>query len=290
MLNKRCGKEYIIFIILLGFLISSCASKEPVPIKSAPKEADSSPQSISKHACDNIFYPFSLDNQWIYRIEYGTESDTTDSSDFAITVSGLNESSTEISTLDYGTSIVTKTEVQCQEGAILYFPLTELNMVMADLKGGLNVAHQSGVFMPSEVDFESSDWSNTWETGYSASGEMEANFDGENFRAALSESPINMNWRVVSQGEFIQTPAGEFSDVIRIQREINIDVESFEAVIEGSAINISTTLTIQMDMFYAPGIGLVQEDITSAKIKLFGIDFPVEANGKMILTSYSIAD
>ena len=69
-----------------------------------------------------------------------------------------------------------------------------------------------------------------------------------------------------------------------------MNIDSFEAVIEGNAINLSTTLTIQMDMFYSPGIGLIQEDITSAQIKLFGIDFPVEANGKMVLASYSIAD
>jgi len=280
----------MIFVIILGTLISSCIDKEPVPVNTVPEETDFSPQSISNHACNNIFYPFSLNNQWIYRIEYGNESDTSDSSALAVTVSGLDESSAEISTLDYGTSIITKTEVQCQEGAILNFPFTELNMVFSDLKGDLLIAHQSGIFMPSEVDFESSDWSNSWETEFSASSEMEVNLDGENFRAILTESPINMSWSTVSQVESIQTPAGVFSDVTKIQREIDMNIDSFEAVIEGNAINLSTTLTIQMDMYFAPGIGLIQENITSAQIKLLGIDFPIEANGKMFLTSYSIAD
>ncbi len=101
---------------------------------------------------------------------------------------------------------------------------------------------------------------------------------------------MNMNWSVVSKNEFIQTPAGDFSDVVKIHREIDIDVKSLDVTIEGNAINISTTITIQMDMYFAPGIGLVQEEITSAKIKLYGIDFPIEANGKMVLNSYSIAN
>ena len=270
------------------FLILSCRPNEPVIIESAPE--DTATPSIIKHPCNNIFYPLALDNQWIYRIEDGVETDASAFSDFAMTVSGLDNTSAEISTLDYDTSIVTTTEVQCQDGAIISFPLTELNMVFAELEGDLNVSHISGKFMPSEMDFEADNWSNSWETGYSASGEMKANFDGENFRAKLAESPIRMSWRVLSQGEVIQTPAGEFSDVYKIQRDLIIDIESFDAVIEGNAINISTTLMLQMDMYFAPEIGLLREDITSAKIKLFGIDIPIEASGKMILTAYSVSD
>ena len=288
-MKKRIGSTFLVLISFTSIFIASCSRDDPnAPSQSSPNTSDLAESTSTEHACGNIFYPLALGNEWIYKIEYGDLSSDQESSDFVLTVSDVQDSTAEISALNYHTGIVTKTQVMCMEGAILNFPLTELNMVFAELDGSLDIEYQSGVFMPSAADFETDGWVISWSTKFNASGSLEANYEGENLRATLSESPIEMDWKVISQDEVIQTPAGEFSNVKKIQRDINIEVSSFEAVIEGNAFNVATTLTIQTDLYYSPNIGLVQEKINLAYIKLFGVKFPIETSGKMVLTSYSL--
>jgi hypothetical protein len=290
-MKKRVGFTFLAVILFTGILIASCSRDDTnAPSQNPPNTSDTAESTSTEHACGNIFYPLALGNEWIYKIEYDDLSSDQEPSDFVLTVSDVQESTAEISALNYDTGIVTKTQVMCLEGAILNFPLTELNMVFTELDGSLDIKYQSGVFMPSAADFETDGWVISWSTKFIASGILEANYEGENLRATLSESPIEIDWEVISRDEVIQTPAGEFSDVVKIQRNISIEVSSFEAVIEGNAFNVATTLKIQTDMYYSPNIGLVQEKINSATIKLFGIKFPIETSGKMVLTSYSLND
>jgi hypothetical protein len=58
--------------------------------------------------------------------------------------------------------------------------------------------------------------------------------------------------------------------------------------IQGNDVNISTTLTVDTELWYAPHIGLVKQDVNGISIKLYGISFPVEAYGYIQLSSYTI--
>lgn len=284
------------FLILS--LMAGCSGKD------APEQTEADSASIDAPVaevadvmedgpCDNVFYPLRKDNQWIYKLDAymdnfeGQEIESS-SSDLALTVSEVSDSSVVIAALDYDTGIVTQSTVQCEDQAIVNFPLTELNMVFGDLSGNLDVQYVSGKFMPSKKDFAGSNWSLEWETEYKASGSLEANYDGESLSAVLSDSPVKMRWQVTGTGETQDVEAGTFSDLVKINREISIDITSLKTYIEGEQIELSTTLTLDTNMFYAADIGLIKQDINSASIKLFGINFPLEAWGFIELKAYTL--
>ena len=65
----------------------------------------------------------------------------------------------------------------------------------------------------------------------------------------------------------MQVPAGAFDNLVKVNREISVDVSSLNAVIEGNEINVSTTLTVDTSMWFAPHIGLVKQEINAASVK-----------------------
>jgi hypothetical protein len=206
----------------------------------------------------------------------------------AFTVSESGDTSAVLGALDYDTGVVTQTTVQCQDQTIVNFPITELNMVFGDLAGDIKVDYVSGVFMPSESEFEANGWAMEWETEYKASGNIDASFEGESLNAVLEESPVRMRWQVVSRGDSMQVPAGTFNDLVKINREISFDISSLTTYIEGSEMSFATTLTIVSNLWYAPHIGLIKQEVDAASIEVFGMNFPVDAWGYTELSSYTI--
>jgi hypothetical protein len=287
-MNYRKISIIISFAIILGSTFGCLKNKpaEQTPVENNTETvitAEPTPQ-----ACSNIFYPLVLDNQWIYQFTYQDPSAGSDASDLGMTVSEASESSAVLAVLDYDTGIVTQSTAKCQNGAIINFPLTELNMVFGDLAGDLALQYVSGLFMPSEQDFLTGEWQNKWETEFTASGEMSGSFEGDSLTAKLSSSPVKMEWQVASTGESLQVLAGSFTDVVKINREISIDVTSLKGNFEGNAVDIATTLVINSDMWYAPHVGLIKQELKSASVKLFGINFPIETAGIVELKSYKV--
>lgn len=286
----------LITALLIVGLLTGCSGeeKQEQAVAADDNEVDAPVvENTDSGACDNVFYPLKKDNQWIYKLDaymdnFENQEIESSSSDLALTVSEVSESSAVLAALDYDTGIVTQSTVQCEDQAIINFPLTELNMVFGDLAGNLDVEYVSGKFMPSKKDFAGSNWSLEWETEYKASGTLEANYDGETLSAVLSESPVKMRWQVTGTGESQEVAAGTFNDLVKINREITIDIQSLKTYIEGEQIDIATTLTLDTNMFYAANIGLIKQDINSASIKLFGINFPLEAWGFVELKSYTL--
>ena len=166
--------------------------------------------------------------------------------------------------------------------------MTELKMVLGKLSGDLALDYKSGIFMPSEKTFIENNWEMEWETEYVANGTLEGTYKGETLTAELSSSPVTMNWQVVSTNESLDVQAGHFDNLVKMNREISFDVSSLKAVINGNNINLSTTLTINTDLWYAPNVGLIKQDVNSASIKLFGISFPIDAWGYIELDSYTL--
>ena len=288
--------KLIIALLLIG-LLSSCSGEEEQNQSQAAGSdvvvTEEAGEEAGGEACNNIFYPLKKDNQWIYKLDtymddYAGQELEYSSSDLGLTVSEVGESSAVLAALDYDTGIVTKSTIQCQDLAIINFPLTELNMVFGDLAGNLDVEYVSGKFMPSEQEFLDNDWTIEWETEYKASGTIEAVNEGETLSATLVESPVKMRWQVTETGETLEVAAGSFSDLVKINREIAFDITSLKTYIAGDQVDISTTLTLDTDMYYAPNIGLVKQEVNAASIKLFGVNFPIEAWGYIELKSYTV--
>ena len=291
---KRKHFSQILAAFLAVALLSACgspaAAAEPSQAQSAPAaDADQAPASeTAAGPCDNIFYPMTLDNQWVY--DYGMEDTggNIQAASMALTVSQSEGSSAVLAALSYDTGLVTESAVQCSDQAILNFPITELKMVLGELAGNIDLQYQSGTFMPSEQNFITSNWSMQWETDYTASGSLQASYEGEELSAVLDASPVKMKWKVVGTGESLQVPAGDFNDLVKMERQISFDVSNLQTNIQGNDVNISTTLTVDTELWYAPHIGLVKQNVNGISIKLYGISFPVEAYGYMQLSSYTV--
>jgi hypothetical protein len=142
--------------------------------------------------------------------------------------------------------------------------------------------------MPSENGLMDAGWQLDWKTSFTADGEISANADGETFRATFQSSPLDMDWKIVGTGGSLTVPAGYFENVVQLERSIKIEVDSLQAVVRGQHVNVSTTLNLLTEMYYAPGVGLLKEEFTSASVRLFGMNFPISGSGSMELISYRI--
>jgi len=295
-------KSLLCFLFLFLFILTGCSKSEPSaqPQTPAPEEADAqlpvataAGSDSPAGACDNIFYPLALNNQWVYRfdmyeMDYSESTLDAVASETAMTVSAVSADSAELALLDYNSGLVTQSTVRCQDQAILDFPMTELKMVFVDLAGSLEIEYVSGLFMPSEQQLIDSDWNMSWETQYAASGTLNGSYEGESLSASLSHSPIKMKWQVLSTGETLEVKAGTFSDLVKVNREISFEIPSLKATFQGNPLDISTKLTLNTDLWYAPHIGLVKQAVNSAQVKVLGIDFPISAWGYIELVSYQV--
>ena len=278
-----------ILLSVVAFLASSCGKPDAQP---APEDSDINGSNseeehpvIQDDPCNNIFYPLALDNEWIYQIQIEGEDGQPEIAELGLKVSEVNESSAVLAALDYDTGIITQSTAECEQGSILNFPMTEMNLVFGEVAGDMQLQYNSGVFMPSYTDFEAENWTNTWETDFTASVVINGIYDNETITVALSESPVNMSWQVIEIDGTIQVPAGNFDDVVLIKRKLTFEVTSLKATIEGQVIDISTTLVLNSNMWYLPYVGLLKQELDSATINFYGIDFPIESIGKIELKS-----
>jgi len=285
-------KNKISIGILLSIIIvlaSSCGKPDAQPAPEDPDINGSNSEEeqpvIKNDPCSNIFYPLALGNEWIYQLQIEMESGQPEISELGLTVSEVNESSAVLAALDYDTGIVTQSTAECEDGSILNFPMMEMILVFGEVAGDMQFQNNSGVFMPSHTDFEVANWTNTWETDFTASGVINGKYDNETATVALSESPVRMSWQVIEKDGTIQVPAGNFDDVVLIKRKLTFEVTSLKATIEGQLIDISTTLVLNSNMWYLPYVGLLKQELDSATINLYGIDFPIESIGKIELKS-----
>ncbi len=280
----------LLAVVLLAACGAPAANVEPAPQDPAPADNNDPVPTAQPAAgpCDNIFYPMTLNNQWVYDYNMEDTSGNSQGASMALTVSQSEGASATLAALSYDTGLVTESAVQCSEQAILNFPITELKMILGELAGNIDLQYQGGTFMPSEQDFVDNNWSMEWETDYVASGSLQAYYEGEELSAVLDASPVKMKWKVVGTGESMQVPAGDFSDLVKIERQISFDISNLQTNIQGNDVNISTTLTVDTELWYAPHIGLIQQNVNGISIKLYGISFPVEASGTVQLSSYTI--
>jgi hypothetical protein len=276
--NKHLKNISAVFLLLL--LITACNSQERTVTASAPQNFEGS----TTHPCNNVFYPLARNNQWSYQLYIEGEP----SSQTTLIVEETNETSAELTVVDNDSGTVTQSTVQCNEGEIINFPVTELNMAKGFLDGEVDIQHVDGVFFPTESALTDANWQLSWKTESLANGQLGTTIDGENFSAVLSSSPVNMEWQVLSTGGSLSVPAGNFENVVLIERRLEINVTELQAVFRGQNVNVSSTLSIITHMYYTPGIGLLKQELESAGLRFFGVNFPIEADASLVLTSYQI--
>ncbi len=283
--NRRIFILNRICILLLVFL-TSCGSKE----KSEKLDETINQVTAERegHACINVFYPLKLGNQWIYRPNLEDQSFLKASSDIVISVPETRDASAVVSVINNDASINARIAFECIDGAIINFPVTELNMGANQEGNNLKLEYVSGVYMPSEEDFSSKNWQVAWNSEYKANGQIGATYAGESFSALLSSAPIKVDWQIMNSGTALEVPAGKFENVVHIQRNIEMDITKLEASIEGKRINLPAKLKLTTQMFYAPGVGLLKMELDSVTVTFFGINYPLEVPVSVELASYHL--
>jgi hypothetical protein len=282
---------YLNIVFLILFFLASCAKKPALQIGEITKETPSGTEKpAATAACGNIFYPLQQDNQWTYRLEFaGTPG--SEKADLTMRITDVSENGAELAVISRTTGVEDESSVRCEDGAVIEFPLIEMDALFSGLGGGIDVTYEKGVFMPSRRDFDEADWKNKWSTRYLVNGQFEGRYKGETMKAVFSNSPAQLDWKVIGTGGEMRVAAGEFTDVVHIRRTAAIEVTSLQAVVSGTPVKLGTTLTLVTIMYYAPGVGLLRQDFESATVKLlFGINLPIQGSGSMELITYQLQD
>jgi hypothetical protein len=232
--------------------------------------------------CNNVLFPLTPGRQWIYqKMSVGDATATPDplTSKFGVTVAQVSGSRAVLNAVDLATGAITETTVDCQDGAILNFPLMTLGSLFGNyLAGDVSITYVSGIFAPSEADLTAANWDMQWQGEYIAAGTITFSSEGEQTVLILENSPISTTWQNAGQ-ETITILAGTFEQAYKIERTTQVEVSiSFEGLVGAGTLGFETT------HWFAPHIGLLKTEITSATLSLFGVTFPIETTGSVELT------
>jgi len=282
----------LLILILIASVMVGCA-RRPVSegIETNAENAPSNQSTLALIGCNNIFYPLRQDNQWTYQLQFEGTPIGEGRADMLLRVADERENSSDLLARSRTMGIESMISMRCEDGAVVDFPIIEPDALFSEVEAGINVTYESGVFMPSEREFNEADWKNQWTTLYQINGQFEGYHEGETIKAVFNNSTARIDWEVVSTGGQMQVAAGEFMDVVHIHRIIAIQVTSLQAVISGMPVKVGTTLTLATNMYYAPAVGLLKQDLESASVKLpFGIKYPIQGSGSMELITYRLQD
>jgi len=262
---------------------SEAEAAEPPAVEALvpPPPADGSP-------CANTFYPMIKGYQWIYEVT--SEGET---SQISLTVSEVNGDEATLNALYLDSGITTEATVECQDGAILNFPVMLLGFLFGDVDGEMPVEHVDGQYAPNYAAFVGKNWDHTWTGEYLASGVIDAVVDGDEVTGTLSESPIDMEWNTLGEGEAIfeaiTVKAGEFPRAIKLERELVFDLE-VELEESGYTTSVAAVLTLQNNLWFEPNMGQLKQEIERASIKVYGVNFPMEMTGNLELVEFRIEE
>ncbi len=242
------------------------------------------PPPIINGPCANPLYPLTPGNEWVYQV-----SPEGGSSDFAIQVVEIQDGTAMLTALDMSTGVTTQMSAECQDGAIINFPLLMMGLVTGNAEGIWQLEHVSGVFAPAYQTFADQNWDLTWEGVYLASGNLSATEDGETVSGTLENSPITMTWKTAGGGEAlfdaVTVPAGEFPKAIKISRDLTLDF-TLSITSEGQTNTVSAVLVLKNTLWFEPNLGLVKQQVERATLRISGIPYPLTIDSTLELVEF----
>jgi hypothetical protein len=229
-----------------------------------------------------VLIPLVLGRQWTYqKMSFGGETATPDplTSKFGISVAEVTDSQAILNLVDLTTGTTTRSTVDCQDGAILNFPLMTLGSLFGNsLVGDVEITYASGIFLPSEADLVASNWNMQWQGEYLAAGTITFISAGQQTSIILEDSPVSTTWQNAGQ-ETMTVPAGTYENAYKVTRHTQAEATlNFEGFMTAATLNFDTI------HWFAPTIGLIKTEIVSATLATFGITFPIETTGSVELT------
>ncbi len=252
-------------------------AEEPPPA-SAPENAPAGP---GDNPCNNIFYPLVPGQQMVYKMD--TDEGSTQ---MGLTVAGVEGSQATVDMLDMSTGIITQSTIECDAGAIKRFPLVTMGSLFGNmLDGTLNMEYVSGNIAPSEATLAASNWDMSWESQYTMNGEMTFEEEGETFTILINDSPVVMKWQTAGTGQSLTVPAGSYSNVVKVTREMTMQVS-----LDMGGMTIDSNLLINSSHWFEPYVGLIKMQTDSVSVQYQGMTFPVTMTETMELIEFRPAE
>jgi len=203
-------------------------------------------------------------------------------SQIGITTASVDGSEATVDMLDVSTGFITQSTITCDAGAIKQYPLVTMDSLFGDMiEGTLNMDYVSGVIAPTEETLVSNDWDMAWVSEYIMNGEMIFSADGESTKIVINDSPVVMNWSVASTGQSITVPAGTFTNVVEVKREMSIEIS-----MDVGVMLVDSTLSIESTHWFEPYLGMVKMTVDSTSVQYQGVTFPIAADETMELIEF----
>ena len=290
-------RTYLILLFAALLLVApACGQKEdmveaPPAIlqdEAAQVVEEAPPPEAAIGPCNNVLFPLSDGNQWVYSADSYDDAGNTTTSEYAWSVSEPTADGVTLTTSFNDSETAVSANIQCVDGAVENFPLTVSDIAIGDMEGAIEYTHVSGKYLPSLQELESGNWENNWQTVVNASGTITTRYEGQSMEIVLEDSPITMNWQILEKDVSVTVPAGSFDNAVRVNQELVFEIKSMKINTGDMPLEISTTMTFDSDYWFVPNLGLVKTQINSANVELFGSEFPVEMTGGSELISSNL--
>jgi hypothetical protein len=234
--------------------------------------------------CANVLFPLHPGMEWVYNL-----NNTFENSQIRMVVSEVNGEQATLVIHDLRNGHVSDTTVNCQDGAILNFPLVLFGSFLVGGDESFDLSYVDGYYVPNYLTFHNNNWSFQWTNSYLASGTFNTQINGKNIAANLQESPLTITWHIPEPGQDIFSPtqvaAGNFPDAIKLEQVLELDLTA-QLNENGQNTEISGVLTLESQLWFQPYLGLLKQEVTQVSVKFFGVNLPIEFNSNSELVSY----
>ncbi|MBT3190502.1 MAG: hypothetical protein HN736_05710 [Anaerolineae bacterium] len=286
-------KKYLfpLVVILIIFTLACSlfnpeilSDSEAAPPEEAPAESTSKSVPVggpSDNPCNNVFYPLVPGSQLVYK------TDTPEGeSQIGITVASVDGSEATVDMLDISTGFITQSTISCDAGAIKQYPLVTMDTIFGDMVSGtLNMDYVSGVIAPAEETLVSNNWNMAWVSEYIMNGEMTFSAEGETTNIVINDSPVVMNWSVISTGQTITVPAGIFTNIVEVKREMSMEIS-----MDMGVMMVDSTLILESTHWFEPYLGMVKMTVDSTNVQYQSMTFPIASDETMELIEFNKAE
>ena len=286
-------KKYLfpLVVILIIFTLACSlfnpeilSDSEAAPPEEAPAESTSKSVPAggpSDNPCNNVFYPLVPGSQLVYK------TDTPEGeSQIGITVASVDGSEATVDMLDISTGFITQSTISCDAGAIKQYPLVTMDTIFGDMVSGtLNMDYVSGVIAPAEETLVSNNWNMAWVSEYIMNGEMTFSAEGETTNIVINDSPVVMNWSVISTGQTITVPAGIFTNIVEVKREMSMEIS-----MDMGVMMVDSTLILESTHWFEPYLGMVKMTVDSTNVQYQSMTFPIASDETMELIEFNKAE
>jgi hypothetical protein len=249
----------------------------------SPDSSDSASQEMTG-PCANVFFPLVPGYQWIYEVHSEDQTKL-----IGLTVSEVNGNQATLNALHIETGITSEATIDCLDGAILNLPIVLMSFIFGDAEGSMELEHKDGLFLPSHQTMLDYNWDYAWSGDYVASGVVEAEVDGQSATGKLNNSPLHMDWNTLGAGdttfEAITVKAGTFPKALKLEQVSQLDFMA-EVSEAGQTVSLDAILTVDSDFWFETNMGLLKQEITSASVKIYGINFPVAMDATIELVEF----